>query len=769
MTKDIMIKAICPSCGAINGVSLSFIGKKIICQQCEDIFVVADSEENMPAGSNRESIDAVPEPISPEPEILQTVRSNPAAQAGNTRQIPVIAKLALIYKFIDKNQCMQVLSRWKQEISNGKKITLEDIFKITGMLTPSQIDHLNASKDYLEIKKADKLICSLALEKGFILPSEATWAMETQARTFRESKNCIRVGDILLKAEALTENEYQLLIREYDEYAGQDPELSISNSDQVSDSFIRNEEDIKKSIQIKVSDDCLRAFLSLSKMTKGVTLDDVKKIMSESMVNYGIVEDTLIENFINDWAGPDKQLKIAEGIYPVQGENAFIRFLFEVDHLKAGTLSEDGVIDYKNRGAIPFVRKGELLAEKIPVKQGKTGVDVYGYPVEVEEMSDIELMAGDGVHLSEDKNQIYADIDGYPNARLGQVVSVYPGLDIKGDVGYETGHVVFDGHIKVEGIVKEGFKVKGTSLSAQEIVGGEIDVSGDVVVYGGIIGSTIKAQGNVDAMYLRNSKVAVYGNVIIGKQISDSTILSSGACHVLNGLIVSSDISAKKGIRAKDIGTDMSSPNRLRVGVDRHVEMEIERIRQAISEKKNLREALAQELQKIDTNLNSVYNVIAEMAHFQDRILHKKEAIMETIDKFNQKSKNRKLVHAEKALQEIEDQVKANDETMDRLFATQNAYQDKIAAINEKIKAVDNEILERDVEKKAILQWSSRDKGDTTIQVTGAISEKTTIFGVHSSKILPDTYKNVRIKEARIHDPDSTSTWEIRIYESGWR
>ena len=391
---------------------------------------------------------------------------------------------------------------------------------------------------------------------------------------------------------------------------------------------------------------------------------------------------------------------------------------------------------------------------------------MYGHTIDVEEASDIDIIAGKGVILAEDQTHVFADTDGYPNVHLGQVVNVYPGIDIDGDVGYETGHVIFDGHVNVAGSVKEGFKVKGTGLCVEEIVGAEIDVSGDVVVHGGIIGATIRTQGSVRAMYIRNITVSSYGNVVAEKQISDSTISASGTCHVVGGLIVTSDVSAKKGIRVKDAGTDMASSNRLRVGLDRNVEMKAERIKKKIADKNAQKDALAQETQKIDDGLKSVHNVIAEMAHFQDRILQKKAGIIETIEKFDKKSRKRRLVHGEKALEDIEKQLASNDKTMDRLFATQDAYQGKLGAIAEKQKTLDAEILECDIDRKAIQQWPGREKGDASIIVYGAVREKTVIYGVHSSRILSDTYKNVRIKEVRIHDQDSTLTHEIRVYDS---
>ena len=113
---------------------------------------------------------------------------------------------------------------------------------------------------------------------------------------------------------------------------------------------ISDEDQGKGALQINVSQDKLRAYLTLTSPGNGFTLGDVKNALAAQNIISGVVEDKHIESFIKDWAGSDKRFKVAEGVYPVQGENGYIRFLFDVDHLKAGTAREGGGMDYKDRG-----------------------------------------------------------------------------------------------------------------------------------------------------------------------------------------------------------------------------------------------------------------------------------------------------------------------------------------------------------------------------------------------------------------------------------
>ena len=54
---------------------------------------------------------------------------------------------------------------------------------------------------------------------------------------------------------------------------------------------------------------------------------------------------------------------------------------------------------------------------------------------------------------------------------------VHSELVIDGDVGYETGHIEFDGHIEIRGSVLDGFRVTGRSLKVGEINKSEVAAS----------------------------------------------------------------------------------------------------------------------------------------------------------------------------------------------------------------------------------------------------------------------------------------------------
>ena len=147
---------------------------------------------------------------------------------------------------------------------------------------------------------------------------------------------------------------------------------------------------------------------------------------------------------------------------------------------------EDGRIDFRDRGSIPFVSKGDVLGTKRVPKQGKNGVNVSGEAILVDAPFDPVFGSGSGTSLSEDGTIITAALDGQPHLDYLGEISVNPELPIKGDVDFTTGNIDFKGHILVSGTVKEGFTVKGFSLTAKEVEGATLDLTGDLQVSNGI-------------------------------------------------------------------------------------------------------------------------------------------------------------------------------------------------------------------------------------------------------------------------------------------
>ena len=347
---------------------------------------------------------------------------------------------------------------------------------------------------------------------------------------------------------------------------------------------IEEQEVSDKAFDLTVSEDKLEAYICpRGKVPLEISLGDIKELLAMRGIQYGIVDDTVITEYLKNRPIRKKPWKIAEGKAPGPARNDEVKYYFDTDSLKIGTLKDGGIVDFKDRGEIPHAKKGDLIAEKIPGVDGTGGMDVFGLIFPAPKAKNIKLRCGKGAEKSEDGLKVFAKLDGRPEISAHGKLFVLPELKISGDVGLDTGHIEFDGNIDVHGSVQDGFRVRGGKLSAKEILKAEIDIAGDIVVLGGIIGARIKTGGSVRAKHVNASDIEALGDVVVENELLNSRIESSGACLVKGGTILSSSISARKGIEANEIGSDTSKPCTLAVAFDERVINEVDKIKEELN------------------------------------------------------------------------------------------------------------------------------------------------------------------------------------------
>ncbi len=457
----------------------------------------------------------------------------------------------------------------------------------------------------------------------------------------------------------------------------------------------------------------------------------------------------------------DTPLKVAEGKLPEQGADASIKYYFDTDPLKIGTVKNGGSIDFKDRGNIPQVKKGDLLAEKIPAVEGTAGHDVYGRYLAVSKPKDKALRRGKGASVSEDKLKIFAETDGVPEISAIGKVYVSPRLEISGGVGLKSGHVDFDGKIDVIGTIQSGYRVKGNSLKANEILKADIEMDGDVRVSGGIIGAKIKSGGSLSAMYVHESEIEIMGDVFIEKEIIDSKINTSGTCIAKGGPILSSRVSAKKGIRAVQIGSEISKPCHLSVGFDEKVKEDINATKELIPKIKQEQAEYQRRLKEIENEPGIIEKVIADMAQVQDRAEVKRRSIIEKIEEFKKVGDDTQYEGAEAKLSELDSEIKNREIKLDNLFNKQDEIKSEVFDLNQKIEDCNNKIHDLREKISEIVEWSTSEKGVPEITVHDVIFADTTINGIYSSLRVNHSQKNVLIAEDIPKDAGESSEWDL--------
>jgi len=461
---------------------------------------------------------------------------------------------------------------------------------------------------------------SIAISKGYISQEQLDDALKLQAEQYKKDRNVVFLGDVLVNQGLLTSEQRDDVVKERDLYrisknehiqpyppdtketekskkellpteelevktipTEQSEPTDIDEDDESGE--LQTDLNLEENLTIFYSEDRLEAFLKVNAMLPVRTrLIDLKHFIQSSGIDHGLVDNKTLKQWIQNKKIRRRPLKIAQGTPTVPPKDARLVFHFETNLKKAGTEKKDGTIDYKNRGEIISVKEGTLLAEKIPPEEGKPGLDVTGKIINVQKPKDIIIKTGKGVTRSPDNLQVFAAVNGMPEIDQSGKINVHQVLVINGDVGMHTGHIFFDGVVLVKGEISPGFQVKAEKLEAAAIMNAEVITTGDIIVRGGIVGARIKANGSVNAKFLKAAQIISKKDIVIQKEIVDCQLNVGGKCLCETGKIVASHISASNGIKALEIGSEYSTSCQIMVGVSSKVQKQLKRLNNTLKQ-----------------------------------------------------------------------------------------------------------------------------------------------------------------------------------------
>jgi uncharacterized protein (DUF342 family)/FixJ family two-component response regulator len=508
------------------------------------------------------------------------------------------------------------------------------------------------------------------------------------------------------------------------------------------------QESVENTISITFSQGKTKAFIkALTWDVNRLTVDQIRNFLSQNGVSTGIKNESFLAH-----TSPDSDpFLVAEGREAKPSRNAEIKYFFPIEFLKAGKLKADGTIDFKERGEIPFVAKETLIAEKIPLEYGFPGLDVYGNIIPIDMPQDKILKAGTGVRVSHDNTKIYAVEDGQPYLDSMGRLSVFPELRINGDVDYETGNIRFNGNIIVTGGVKQGFSVQGGSLTADYIDGAEnIELSGDLHVRLGIVNApSIKVMGNVDAKFINQSKIDVMGDLVVQKEVIGSTLRVNGAFQNEAGILLASDIAAKKGIFAGTIGTEVSTPAQLTIGIDIYVSSLIKEIDEKLGQNQNAIETLSRDILTLEKEYSDLNGIICDHACKEEQYRNQLESIEKQIPDLLAKRNMPMVEKASYALNQLKERMMQEEEATILKFERQDAIDREIQNIRNLIADIENKSQAIKDEKIGLAALSEKEAPIAELHVSKRIMAQTKIIAPHSLMVLSETLSRCKMIEEK--------------------
>ncbi len=672
--------------------------------------------------------------------------------------------IALAKGFVNKSVLDLALEDQKVSIKKGKKPRLiGDMMVEAGLLTPKQRDYiLKLQKRSARTNMGD--LPKVSAESPNAKEGSKKSAREKDPHSHTESKRSssgTRQDDASDGKPDVPKNQEAVLnsetVTSADRVQDVDTVSSLTSDNQSR--ALREPEtpeepgpeqvqtepakEIGDGIQLFVAEDHLSAYLSKTlEVDPDMSAVTLRTALAEEKIVSGLVDDDRIVAFIRAPILEAAFFKIAQGTAPIHGKESRTEYFFSTEYLKAGGMDEDGNIDFKQRGITPLVEKGTVLAEKIAGAPPKPGMDIHGNTIPGRSPADKPLSFGTGATLSEDGRKVLATVRGYPKLTLSGVITVHEAFITKGDVDYETGHVKFDGNIRVKGRIKSGFMVRGSDITAAELDGGIVEADGDLTVTHGINGAKVYARGNVYAEFINDSRVVCMGDVFVKKEIVDAEIECSGACSVINGRLISSKVSAKMGVMAQSIGTPTAIPSTITVGHDAFLVLELEKNRLEIENVKKIIHTQNKVVETVKKQMDELQQEITRLAHIQEQAEQERQKVEAELSSVTGKAEEKRL---RSHLEKLKKSVAATEQKIQLCFDQSEDMEEQIGTADLDIAQLEIEESVLDQERKNLISWSEQNPGKPRVIVNAEMVPGTVIIGKHS-QITTDT----QIRHARV-------------------
>lgn len=330
-------------------------------------------------------------------------------------------------------------------------------------------------------------------------------------------------------------------------------------------------------VSVNISNDKLHAFLQFNNPDEGLTctLNQLEALLGKHGIKHGIRYEVLTEISNNPQGFFYSEVAVAAGTPPKDGADGTIRFQFNLgmDAIKPQE-RDDGTIDYHQVAELNNIRKGQLIAERIPAEEGTNGRAVTGETLFSKKGKEVGFKIGKNVVADAENKYLYAVIDGLLTKTEKDKINVFPIYEVNGDVDFKIGNIDFVGTVIIRGNVLTGFRIKasGDIRVIGSVEGAELLADGSIEITAGIMANNkgfVKAMKNVKTSFIQEGNVEAAEDIIVSQSIMHSHIRAGRdvICLGTKGLIVGGVIQAGEKVTARIIGNNMSTLTSVEVGV----------------------------------------------------------------------------------------------------------------------------------------------------------------------------------------------------------
>ncbi len=636
----------------------------------------------------------------------------------------------------------------------------------------------NSISSFDTLKKHSALFGYIAIKKGYATVQQVKYALAKQQHIFREKQTKKMIGDMLVESGVLTKEQQQIISKEQ--------RLVIAGKNAAKERD-KEEKSDSENIEIAICANVMEAWVKIASYSNAA-VDDVSlpdtansNIQNSTSPSSDVPETTRSEkpNLLVSIKFALKNINITNGILSdsilqchIDRKDTFFlaaigeyhyshlpEYQFNIDKFVNGNPL---LIDSPISGDTS-IKRGNTLAHlkhsKVEIKiqdvYGKLSIWTGGY-------SPLLLRCGRWVSVSEDGSSVLSEQSGYPALSIEGKLYIFPVINVLADADTHFGKIAPYSRLHVSGVLTGAYSVTAGQVVAGEIRGANVVSIGNVSAQVGIIDSRIKTQGSVKAKYIHNSRIEAFGDVVVEHEIIDSTIIISGACNAAGGRVIGSKISAKMGVTAAGIGSNVTEPCLISVGYEEHTVLKsLEITRKIKSITKELSDLTVQK-QLFEQEIKDIFKQMVELKLAHDRAKSRYVELNENIDNALNREKKEQtdniLEEIKKSMEESVDALKKYNQQKKGLEILLAKTDSSIIKIKTE---VEQKILELEIDRNRFLKWAESKEPKPEIRVSGRLSEGTIIKGVFSSMVVHEELKSVQLVERRVGIIPESS--EIRI------
>jgi uncharacterized protein (DUF342 family) len=239
----------------------------------------------------------------------------------------------------------------------------------------------------------------------------------------------------------------------------------------------------------------------------------------------------------------------------------------------------------------------------------------------------------------------------------------------------------------------------------------------------------------------------------------DTKAQAGGRILLDGGVILSSEVSAAKGIGCGSVGAENANDSLLQVGKDPWLKEAVAERRAQLKEHTERCEELAKQLEALKIKRDSVSTELGEVAQVQDKKMVVRRELQEKIKKEQRKPTAKEQVLIKTLGREME----KIDEEVARLMDEEERIDSERAAVDEETTTCAEACERLKLEVDSLSRAAKADPSHTQIKITGQIFENTDIKGFHAKLRIRETLSRCVISEKLDTDPTTSRKWYMNI------